>query len=149
MPARRLALLTLPAAVLLSLVACSSSTTDDAAPASAETSSAPTSSAPATSSVPTDTATSSVTIPTVPEASEDAKEQFVGAVIVAIPQHDPDFDKIVSRGENVCLDIAQTKDDATLLRNIKLRFTDQMGNEANDEQASAVLSSARESICAA
>jgi hypothetical protein len=52
--------------------------------------------------------------------ASDAPDELVTAVTAIAPE--TNLDKILSNSENVCLDIEQGKDDATLARNAALRF---------------------------
>jgi hypothetical protein len=52
-----------------------------------------------------------------------------------------DSSRAISNGENVCLDIEQGKDSATVLKNLKARF------EVNDAEARKILDATTKRIC--
>ena len=85
------------------------------------------------------------TIPTPSSAERAALLQGLRAINPGITQ---DEDRAVSRSRSTCADIRQAKDEATIVRNTKLRFE---GGSAvptlTEDQAAAIVAAVRASFC--
>lgn len=144
-------------ALLVALGACSNSneSTDPGAggsgsstsapPGSSETPSvytapaSPTQGAPATGTEPPVTFTAS------PDDTQTAA--LLAALNTVVPGVADDEERVLTGARDVCLDISQGKDDATLAGNAARRFPAPDGTAVTGEQASQLVQAVRDSFC--
>lgn len=77
------------------------------------------------------------------EPSDEPSPAENSAYLDALSEIDPALadDHAVTDGQNICLDIEQGKDDATLARNAGLRF------DVDEDTAALIVEAAREHLC--
>ncbi len=132
------------AASLLS-TACSSST-----PAPTVTVTAPASPAPTITVTATPTAAVNAAPPTDGGAQlseEDRHDLYLLTLTAIDPGLTTNADRAMRRAKDICLDIQQGKDDATLARNTELRFEGGDVPDLTPEQAQQIVDAARAYRC--
>jgi hypothetical protein len=80
------------------------------------------------------------------EGLSEAESQFVtmvNSIVGGAAAGDPE--RVLRRGENVCLDLEQGKDEAVAVGNAQQRFSGTV--ELSEEQARKVVETARTTIC--
>ncbi|MFI8890520.1 hypothetical protein [Streptomyces paradoxus] len=136
--------ITMPAAALLALAAltaCSSGDDSSDKPAAKPKTSA---TASKSAAAPTATASRPSGIPSPDAAQTAALIRALSAVKSALGA---DEEKAVSRARNVCLDMQQGKDDATVAANAKARFEGGDAGTLTAEQGEQIAEGVKASFC--
>ncbi|XUZ27344.1 hypothetical protein ACQVDT_21410 [Streptomyces sp. RMIT01] len=116
-----------PAAIaVLALAGCSAEDTPKAAESS--------SSAPAVSSIPS------------PDA--DQTKALTDALSAIKPELAQDTERAVNRARNVCKDVQDGKDEATVAANANARFSGGSASQLTDAQGAEIVTAVKSSFCA-
>lgn len=84
----------------------------------------------------------------IPVPDDTVREDaFLAAMTAIDPGLTVNADRALSRADNICLDISQGADEATILRNAEARYEGGTVPDLSADQAQAIVSAAREFRC--